>query len=125
MKKSYQVIILAFAALVVAGLFNWVPTATVIMTYKNMPSTAASSFIPITSAPGSRSTTTSDSSGGYMTVSITNMYRTPWSLFFTSNAYNPPMRNRSTSFTFGLQPYVCQLGEPVKTTEVCPGLTAL
>ena len=71
-------------------------TVTLTLTRANGDSTLASSSVPVTSAPDPRSTT--DSSGGYMTISITNVYGTQLSLSFGSNAGGPsPVGNPSAT----------------------------
>lgn len=98
MKKSCQLVISALAALVAASPFNCPPVATVTVTHRNGDTALASSPIPVTSASDPRSTTTTDSSGGYMTISVTNVYGTQLSLSFGSNAGGPsPIGNPSAT----------------------------
>jgi len=86
MKKSCQIAVLALAALVAASPFNCPPAATVTVTYGGGDSTPAPNSGPVTSAPHPVSTTVTDGSGDYMTISITNVYGTQLSLSFASNA---------------------------------------
>ncbi len=86
MKKFCQLVISALATLIAASPFNCSLVATVTVTHENENMTLTSSSVPVTSASDSRSTTTIDSSGDYMTISITNVYGTQLSLFFGSNA---------------------------------------
>ena len=97
MKKFCQLVISALAALIAASPFNCSLVATVTVTHENENMTLASSSVPVTSASDSRSTTTIDSSGDYMTISITNVYETQLSLSFDSNADDPfSIENSST-----------------------------
>ena len=89
MKKSRQIAVLALAALVAASLFNCPPAATVTVTLGDGHSTPASSSAPVTSAPHPVSTTGTDGSANYMTISITNVYGSQLSLSFLSNAGAP------------------------------------
>jgi len=98
MKKSSQIIAVGLAALVAASPFNCPPAATVTVTSGNGDSGPALNAVPVTSAPGSRSTKTTDSSGDYMTISITNIYGTQMSLSFALNAGGPsPVGNPSAT----------------------------
>jgi len=98
MKKSYQIAVLALAALVAASPFNCPPAATVTVTLGDGHSTPASSSVPVTSAPNPGSTTGTDGSADYMTISITNVYGSQLSLSFLSNAGGPaPVGNPSAT----------------------------
>ena len=98
MKKSCQIAVLALAALVAASPFNCPPAATVTVTLRDGHSTPASSSVPITSAPHPVSTTGTDGSADYMTISITNVYGSQLSLSFLSNAGGPaPVGNPSAT----------------------------
>ncbi|MCJ1422382.1 hypothetical protein MMC29_000262 [Sticta canariensis] len=98
MKKSCQIAVLALAALVAASPFNCPPAATVTVTLGDGHSTPASSSVPVTSAPNPGSTTGTDGSADYMTISITNVYGSQLSLSFLSNAGGPtPVGNPSAT----------------------------
>jgi len=98
MKKSCQIAVLALAALVAASPFNCPPAATVTVTLGDGHSTPASSSVPVTSAPHPVSTTGTDGSADYMTISITNVYGSQLSLSFLSNAGGPaPVGNPSAT----------------------------
>ena len=98
MKKSRQIAVLALAALVAASPFNCPPAATVTVTLGDGHSTPASSSAPVTSAPHPVSTTGTDGSADYMTISITNVYGSQLSLSFLSNAGAPaPVGNPSAT----------------------------
>ena len=98
MKKSCQIAVLALAALVAASPFNCPPAATVTVTLGDGHSTPASSSAPVTSAPHPVSTTGTDGSADYMTISITNVYGSQLSLSFLSNAGAPaPVGNPSAT----------------------------
>ncbi|KAL8832505.1 MAG: hypothetical protein Q9191_000232 [Dirinaria sp. TL-2023a] len=98
MKKSCQIAVLALAALVAASPFNCPPAATVTVTLGDGHSTPASSSVPVTSAPHPVSTTDTDGSADYMTISITNVYGSQLSLSFLSNAGGPaPVGNPSAT----------------------------
>ena len=98
MKKSRQIAVLALAALVAASPFNCPPAATVTVTLGDGHSTPASSSAPVTSAPHPGSTTGTDGSADYMTISITNVYGSQLSLSFLSNAGAPaPVGNPSAT----------------------------
>jgi len=76
MKKSCQIAILALAALVAVNPFNCPPAVTMTVTYGGRDSTPAPNSVPVTSAPYPGSTTVTDGSGDYITISITNVYGT-------------------------------------------------
>lgn len=98
MKKSCQIAVLALAALVAASPFNCPSAATVTVTLGDGHSTPASSSVPVTSAPHPVSTTDTDGSADYMTISITNVYGSQLSLSFLSNAGGPaPVGNPSAT----------------------------
>ena len=98
MKKSCQIAVLALAALVAASPFNCPPAATMTVTLGDGHSTPASSSVPVTSAPHPVSTTGTDGSADYMTISITNVYGSQLSLSFLSNAGAPaPVGNQSAT----------------------------
>ncbi len=98
MKISCQIAVLALAALIAASPFNCPPTTTVTMTLGDGHSTPASSSVSVTSAPHPVSTTSTDGSTDYMTVSITNVYGSQLSLSFLSNAGDPaPVGNSATT----------------------------
>jgi len=68
----------------------------VTVTLVNRDFTSISSTVPVTSAPDAESTTTTNDSRNYMTISMTNMYGNQLSLFFDSNADDPsPIDNPS------------------------------
>ncbi len=98
MKTSYQIAFVGLAALVAATPFNCPPARTVTVTLGNRDPTSISSTVPVTSAPDAGSTATTDGSGNYMTISMTNMYGNQLSLSFGSNAGGPsPVGNPSAT----------------------------
>lgn len=90
MKESFHITVWGLAALVAASPFNCPPTSTMAMASGNEDYVPAPNTVPVTSGPVSRSTTTTDSSGHCMTISITNAHGTQLSVFFASDAGGPP-----------------------------------
>ena len=90
MKQSFHITFCGLVALVAASPFNCPPSSTMAVTSRNDNYISASNAVPVTSAPVSRSTMTTGSSGDCMTISITNVYGTQLSVSFASDAGGPP-----------------------------------
>ncbi|MCJ1455410.1 hypothetical protein MMC28_005765 [Mycoblastus sanguinarius] len=98
MKASCQIAVLVFAALVAATLYNCPPSPAVIVNLGNTDSISALSAVPITSALEVGSTASTDGSGDYITIAMTNIYGNQLSLSFGSNAgYPSPVGNPSAT----------------------------
>ena len=98
MKASYQIAVLVLAALVAATPYNYPPAPTIIVNLGNTDSISALSAVLITSTPEVRSTTSTDSSGDYITIAMTNVYGNQLSLSFSSNtSYPSPVGNPSAT----------------------------
>jgi len=98
MKKSCYIAVLALTALVAASLFNYLPAATVTITLRDRHPTPVTGSILVTSAPYFISTTGTDGSADYITISITNVYGSQLSLSFLSNTGCPaPVGNPSAT----------------------------
>ena len=128
MKTSYQIAVLMLAALVAATPLDCPPAPAVTVTLGSAYSASSATSITstfeaentaattvtvnisttvsisalrtaqITSSPEAGSTTTTDGSGSYMTVAITNAYGNSLSLSFASNAGSPsPVGNPSAT----------------------------
>lgn len=89
MKTFYQIAFLGLATLVATTSFNCPSTRIVTITLGNRDFTSILSIVPVTSAPDAGSTTTTNGSRNYMTISMTNMYDNQLSLSFDSNAGGP------------------------------------
>ena len=75
MKKFCQIDVLTLAILITASSFNCLSIATVTVTFKDEHFTSISSFVSITSASHSVNITNINDSVDYMTISITNVYK--------------------------------------------------
>ena len=92
MKSVFQITVLGLSGLIAVSSFNCPLAATETVTSRR--GSPVRNAVPITSAPHSRSTKITDSSGDYMTISITIIYGTQLSLSFASNAGGPsPLGN--------------------------------
>ena len=91
MKTSIYITILGLAALVAANPFNCAPTSTVAVTSGDGYSILSPNAIPVTNAPVSRSTTTTDSLSDCITILIINIYGTQLSVSFDSDVGGPSL----------------------------------
>lgn len=91
MKKSCHITVLALAALVAASLFNYLPAATVTITLRDRHPTLVTGSILVMSTPYFVTTTGTDGSADYITISITNVYGSQLSLSFLSNTSCPAL----------------------------------
>ena len=98
MKKSRQITVLALAALVAASPFNCPPAVIITMTLGDGHSTLALSSASVMNAPHPVSIIGTDGLADYITISITNIYKSQLSLSFLSNINAPaPVGNPSAT----------------------------